>query len=379
MQPIVHPARNRPVAERVDTVVIGAGVVGLAVARTLALAGRDVIVLERNARIGEEISARNSEVIHAGIYYPEASLKAQLCVRGRDLLYEYCAEKGVAHARCGKLIVAIGTDQTDALEALRQQALTNGVNDIEQLTTREINEYEPAIVCTAGIRSPSTGIIDSHGFMVALRGDIEAAGGAIAVLSTFKRGELTPSCIRLEIEADGERTELEADTVINCAGLAASSVARALEGLDAQTIPSTRFAKGNYFVLQGRSPFNGLIYPLPEPGGLGVHVTLDLAGSARFGPDVEWVEQIDYEVDPNRGEAFYAAIRSYWPDLPDDSLVPGYSGVRPKLVGPGEPAADFVIKGPAEHGVGGLVNLFGIESPGLTSALAIAEHVATLL
>ncbi len=366
-------------AEGVDTVVIGAGVIGLAVARKLALAGRDVIVLERNTRIGEEISARSSEVIHAGIYYPQASLKARLCVRGRELLYEFCAEKGVAHARCGKLIVAIGDDQTDALEALRQQALTNGVEDIEQLTTREIRQREPAIVCTAGLRSPSTGIIDSHGFMVALRGDIEAAGGTIAVLSTFKRGEITPRGIRLEIEADGELTELEADTVVNCAGLAASSVAHALAGLDARTIPSTRFAKGNYFVLQGKSPFNGLIYPLPEPGGLGVHVTLDLAGAARFGPDVEWIEQIDYEVDPNRGEAFYAAIRSYWPDLPDDSLVPGYSGVRPKLVGPGEPAADFVIKGPAEHGVPGLVNLFGIESPGLTSALAIAEHVAAVL
>ncbi len=365
--------------ERVDSVIIGAGVIGLAVARDLALSGRDVIVLERNSHIGEEISARNSEVIHAGIYYPTGSLKARLCVRGRHLLYDYCARKGVAHARCGKLIVAIGASQVDTLEALRQQALANGVEDIAQLSTREIRQREPAVVCTAGIHSPSTGIIDSHGLMVALRGDIEAAGGAIAVLSTLRRGEVTSAGLRLEVEADGARTELVADTVINCAGLAASDVAHAIEGLDAATIPSTRFAKGNYFVLQGKSPFNGLIYPIPEPGGLGIHVTVDLSGQARFGPDVEWIEKPDYAVDPMRAAAFYAAIRTYWPELPDDSLAPGYSGVRPKLVGPDEPAADFAIRGPADHGVPGLVNLFGIESPGLTSALAIAEHVTALL
>jgi len=366
-------------AERVDTVVIGAGVVGLAVARELALTGREVIVLESNARIGEEISARNSEVIHAGIYYPQASLKAQLCVRGRDLLYEYCDRKGVAHTRCGKLIVAIDADQTDQLAALQQQALSNGVDDIEPLTTREVRQREPAISCATGILSPSTGIIDSHGFMIALCGDIEASGSAVAVLSEFKRGEISPAGLHLEIEADGERTELDADIVINTAGLAASRVAHALDGLDSGTIPTTRLAKGNYFVLQGKNPFNGLVYPLPEPGGLGVHVTLDLSGQARFGPDVEWIEQLDYEVDPGRAETFYTAIRHYWPDLPDGSLIPGYAGVRPKLVGPGEPAADFVISGPAVHGVPGLVNLFGIESPGLTSALAIAEHVTSLL
>lgn len=365
--------------DRVDTVVVGAGVVGLAVARHLALGGHDVIVLERNAHIGEEISARNSEVIHAGIYYPRNSLKARFCVEGREQLYEYCSEKGVAHARCGKLIVATGEGQLDELEALRERALRNGVDDIERLTTRAIGQREPAITCAAGLHSPSTGIIDSHGLMVALRGDIEAAGGAIAVLSTFRRGEVTSTGIRLEVAADGEQTVLQADAVINCAGLAASDVAHALDGLDAGTIPSTRFAKGNYFVLQQKSPFNGLIYPLPEPGGLGIHVTLDLSSQTRFGPDVEWVEQIDYAVDPERAKAFYAAIRSYWPDLPDGSLAPGYAGVRPKLVGPGEPAADFVIHGPADHGVAGLVNLYGIESPGLTSALAIAEHVAALL
>ena len=365
--------------ERVDTVVIGAGVVGLAVARGLALRGRDVIVVERNAHIGEEISARNSEVIHAGIYYPTGSLKARLCVRGRNLLYEYCKRKGVAHARCGKLIVAVGPSQIDALETLRQQALTNGVEDIARLTQREIAQHEPAVVCSAGIHSPSTGIIDSHGFMVALRGDIEAAGGAIAALSAFRHGEVTPAGLRLEVEADGTRTELVADTVINCAGLSASEVAHAIAGLDPATIPSTRFAKGNYFVLQGKCPFRRLIYPIPEPGGLGIHVTVDLAGQARFGPDVEWIEQLNYEVDPGRAAAFYAAIRTYWPELPDDSLAPGYSGVRPKLVGPDEPAADFVIRGPADHGVPGLVSLFGIESPGLTSALAIAEHVTALL
>jgi L-2-hydroxyglutarate oxidase LhgO len=363
------------VTERIDAAVIGAGVVGLAIGRALAQAGRDVVVLERNARIGEGISARNSEVIHGGLYYPQSSLKARLCVRGRALLYDYCREKGIAHSRCGKLVVAIGPNQLDKLEALRLQALANGVEDIELLTAAAVRHREPLIECVAGLRSPSTGIVDSHSFMLAMRGDIEAAGGAVAVLSEFKRGSIGPNGIRFTIESDGEETELAASVLVNSAALAATDVARALDGLDPGQIPETRFAKGNYFILQGKNPFSELIYPLPEPGGLGIHLTLDLAGRARFGPDVEWTERIDYDVDANRADAFDTAIRTYWPSLPPKSLVPGYAGIRPKLAGPAEPAADFLISGPADHGVPGLVNLFGIESPGLTAALAIGEEV----
>lgn len=365
--------------ERSDAVVIGAGVVGLAIGRALAQAGRDVIVLESNAHIGEGISARNSEVIHAGLYYPQASLKARLCVRGRALLYDYCRAKGIAHRRYGKLIVAIGPDQLDRLEALRLQALANGVDDIEPLSAAAVRRREPLLKCVAGLRSPSTGIVDTHGLMLAMQGDIEAAGGAIAVRSEFKHGRVVPTGIRLTIESGGEETELEAEIVVNSASLAASDVARALDGLDAAHIPQTRFAKGNYFVLQGKNPFAELVYPLPEPGGLGIHLTLDLVGRARFGPDVEWIETIDYAVTASRADAFYSAIRSYWPGIPPGSLAPGYAGIRPKLGGPEEPAADFVISGPADHGVPGLVNLFGIESPGLTAALAIGEEVAARL
>jgi L-2-hydroxyglutarate oxidase LhgO len=365
--------------ERVDTVVIGAGVVGLAIGRALAQAGRDVIVLERNAHIGEGISARNSEVIHGGLYYPQSSLKARLCVRGRALLYDYCRDKGIAHLRCGKLIVAIGPSQIPRLEELRLQALANGVDDIELLTAAEVHRREPLIESVAGLRSPSTGIVDSHALMLAMQGDIEAAGGTIAVMSAFKRGHVGPSGIRLRIESGGEDTELEAEIVVNSTALAASDVARALDGLDRAHVPDTRFAKGNYFILQGKNPFSELIYPLPEPGGLGIHLTLDLGGRARFGPDVEWIDEIDYDVDPQRADAFYAAIHSYWPGLPPASLVPGYAGIRPKLSAPNEPAADFLISGPADHGVPGLVNLFGIESPGLTASLAIGEEVARTL
>jgi len=365
--------------DRVDAVVIGAGVVGLAVGRALAQSGREVIVLERNARIGEGISARNSEVIHAGLYYPEDSLKARLCVRGRGLLYAYCRDKGVAHARCGKLIVAISDAQLERLEALRCQALANGVDDIEPLTPAQVRAREPLIDCAAGLSSPSTGIVDSHGLMLALQGDIEAAGGTVAVMSEFLRGSIGDRAIGLTVSSGGKTSELEAEVVVNSAALAASDVARAFEGLDLAQVPVTRFAKGNYFMLQGRNPFSGLLYPLPEPGGLGIHLTVDLGGRARFGPDVEWVEHVDFDVDPMRAASFYTAIRTYWPGLPDGSLVPGYAGIRPKLVGPGEAAADFVISGPRAHGVAGLVNLFGIESPGLTSALAIGEEVLEAL
>jgi len=367
--------------ERIGAIVIGAGVVGLAVGRALAQRGRDVIVLERNARIGEGVSARSSEVIHAGIYYPTGSLKAALCVRGRRLLYDYVTSKGIAHARCGKLIVAVDEAQCAALEALGTKGRANGVDDLELITARDARRRAPALRCAAALWSPSTGIIDSHALMLALRGDLEAAGGHVAVLTRFDRAVIQSDGIEALLDCDGEQSAYIADIVVNCASLDAVAIARSIEGMDPQFVPPApkQFAKGNYFMLQGRSPFATLIYPLPEPGGLGVHLTLDLSGHARFGPDVEWIDVIDYDVDPRRGDVFYAAIRSYWPDLPDASLSPSYAGIRPKIVGPGEPAADFVISGPADHGVPGLVNLFGIESPGLTAALAIAEAVADSL
>jgi L-2-hydroxyglutarate oxidase LhgO len=365
-------------SETVDAVVIGAGVVGLAVARALAQAGREVIVLERNAGIGEEISARSSEVIHAGIYYPEGSRKATLCVRGRTLLYRYCSANGVPYSRCGKLIVATTPFQSDALEALRRRAQANGVEDLQLLSSAEIEHQEPALACVAGLLSPSTGIIDSHSFMLALRADLEAAGGSVALHSEFCGARVAAEGLRLTIRAGDEEMTLSARTVVNSAGLEASSVARGFTDVDAAQVPDTRLAKGNYFTLQGKSPFSRLIYPLPEPGGLGVHLTLDLAGRARFGPDVEWIDAVDYHVNPDRATAFYSAIRTYWPEIPQDSLIPGYAGIRPKIVGPDDPAADFVISGPEQHGVSGLINLFGIESPGLTAALAIGEEVAGL-
>jgi len=367
--------------ERIGAIVIGAGVIGLAVGRALAQRGRDVIVLERNARIGEGVSARSSEVIHAGIYYPTGSLKAELCVRGRALLYDYVTSKGIEHARCGKLVVAVDAGQCAALEALGAKGLANGVDDLELITASDARQRAPALRCAAALWSPSTGIVDSHALMLALRGDLEAAGGHVAVLTRFDSAVVGADGIEAVLDCDGERSAYTADVVVNCASLDAVSIARSIGGLDPQFVPRMpqQLAKGNYFVLQGKSPFATLIYPLPEPGGLGVHLTLDLAGHARFGPDVEWIDAIDYDVDPHRGDAFYAAIRSYWPDLPDASLAPSYAGIRPKIVGPGEPAADFVISAPADHGVPGLVNLFGIESPGLTAALAIAERVADSL
>jgi len=364
--------------EAADAVVVGAGVVGLAAARALAQAGRDVIVLERNAGIGEEISARNSEVIHAGIYYPEGSLKAALCVRGRALLYRYCSVKGIPYSRCGKLIVATAAHQRDALAALCVRGQANGVEDLKLLTASEIKHQEPALECVAGVLSPSTGIIDSHSFMLALRADLEAAGGSIAVRSEFRGASAGADGLQLIVKAGDEELTLSAQTIVNSAGLAATAVARTCEGLDLQYIPDTRLAKGNYFTLQGKSPFAKLIYPLPEPGGLGVHLTLDLGGRARFGPDVEWIDAIDYQVNPDRAAAFYGAIRTYWPGIPQGSLIPSYAGIRPKIAGPGDPPADFVISGPQQHGIPGLLNLFGIESPGLTAALAIGEEVVRL-
>ena len=365
--------------ESLDVVVIGAGVIGLAVAREFARAGREVVVLEHNARIGEETSSRSSEVIHAGIYYPTDSLKARLCVRGKNLLYHYCDDNGIPHRRCGKLVLALSAEQEFRLSALLDQARANGVDDLQPLSKEDVAALEPAVRCTAGLLSPSTGILDSHSFMLALHGDLEAAGGHVAVLSEFVGGSIDDDGIRLSVRSDGEDLRIHAQAVVNAAGLRATQVAGLFAGLDSRHVPRTRYAKGTYFVLQQKSPFKHLVYPLPEGAGLGVHVTLDLAGQTRFGPDVEWISEIDYRPDPGRAEAFYEAIRAYWPAIPAGSLAPGYVGIRPKLVGPGEPAGDFVIQGPEQHDAAGLVNLFGIESPGLTASLAIGEEVARIL
>lgn len=363
--------------DRVDVVVIGAGVVGLAVARALALAGREVMVLEREALIGSGTSSRNSEVIHAGIYYPQGSLKARFCVRGKAMLYAYCAERGIPHKRCGKLIVATSAAQVAQLDAILARARANGVDDLVKLGKAEAQALEPALNCEAALLSPSTGIVDSHAFMLALQGDLENAGGLVALGSPFERAERTANGVAVHA-ADG--TALLATTVVNAAGLYAPAVAARIGGLPAPAVPVAHYAKGNYFTLSGRSPFSRLIYPVPEAAGLGVHLTIDLGGQAKFGPDVEWVASAeDLEVDPARGDAFYAEVRKYWPALADGALQAGYAGIRPKIAGPSDPAADFVIQGPEDHGVPGLVNLFGIESPGLTSALAIGEHVEQLL
>lgn len=360
--------------DRVDAVVVGAGVVGLAVARALALAGREVVVLEAEGAIGTGTSSRNSEVIHAGIYYPQGSLKARMCVEGRNRLYPYCAERGIGHRRCGKLIVATDEGQIDGLRGLEAKARANGVDDVEWLDGPQAMAMEPALRCVAALHSPSTGIIDSHGLMLAYQGDAEAAGAVLAFRTPLTGGTVTDGGIHIKTGGD-EPMDLITGELVNCAGLFAQPVAASLRGLDPATVPPRYFAKGNYFSLSGRVPFTRLIYPAPEQAGLGVHLTLDLAGQAKFGPDVEWVDDINYDVDPSRCQGFYAAVRTYWPELADDALVPAYSGIRPKLQAPGEPAVDFVIQGPTEHGVPGLVNLYGIESPGLTSSLALADAV----
>lgn len=360
--------------EHVECVVIGAGVVGLAVGRACAQAGLETIVVEAAENIGTVTSSRNSEVIHAGIYYNPGSLKARLCLRGRNLLYEYCDLHGIAYRRCGKLIVATSEAQIDALHRLATNAAANGVSDLRLLTGAQARDKEPALRCVAALESPSTGIVDSHGFMLALRGDIEAANGMLAFCSPVRGGEVGPKGIVLRV-AGGEPMEVCARYVVNCAGLYASAVASAIDGVPQHTIPECRYAKGNYYSLSSTAPFSRLIYPVPEPGGLGVHLTLNLGGQARFGPDVEWVDSIEYGVDPTRADAFYQSIRRYWPDLPDAALHPDYAGIRPKLVGSEGNNEDFVIQGEDKHGVAGLVNLYGIESPGLTAALAIAEDV----
>jgi len=367
--------------DRIDCVVIGAGVVGLAVARALALQGREVMVLEAANAIGTGTSSRNSEVIHAGIYYPQGSLKARLCVQGKQMLYDYCAQRGIGHSRCGKLIVATSDAQAGELQGIVARAAANGVTDLVLLTRAQAVAMEPQLACVAAAHSPSTGIVDSHALMLSLQGDLEHAGGFVAFNSPLAHAECGRGAITL-VAKDG--TELEAVSVINAAGLQAPGLAARFAGLDPACVPQAYYAKGNYFTLSGRSPFSRLIYPVPEPAahlaGLGVHLTLDLGGQAKFGPDVQWVDSPDdLLVDLSRGDAFYAEVRKYWPALPDGALMAGYAGIRPKIQPAGAPAQDFVIEGPASHGVPGLVNLFGIESPGLTSALAIGSHVAEML
>ena len=367
--------------DKVDGVVIGAGLVGLAVARALILAAQDDakewMVLEAADAIGTGTSSRNSEVIHAGIYYPQGSLKSKLCVQGRAQLYAYASERGIAHQRCGKLIVATHADQLPALEAILQKAHANGVSDLVMLTAEQAKAMEPALSCVAALHSPSTGIVDSHGLMLSLQGDFENAGGLVALNSPVASAQFTADGWLVTM-VDG--TELLAITVVNAAGLTAPWLAKKFNGLDAKHVPNAFFAKGNYFTLAGKSPFSRLIYPVPEAAGLGVHLTLDLGGQAKFGPDVQWVnDPHDLVVSAEHEQAFYKEVRKYWPALSDGALQPGYAGIRPKISGPNDTAADFVIQGPAVHGLAGLVNLFGIESPGLTSSLAIGDAVVVEL
>ena len=375
--------------ERIDATVIGAGVIGLAVGRALARKGLETIVLERADGFGTVTSSRNSEVIHAGLYYPSGSLKARLCVAGRERLYAYCAEKGIEHRRCGKLLVASGQAQRARLEQIQAQGQVNGVHDLQWLDAAQLRTLEPGLCADIALWSPSTGIIDSHGLMLALLGDLEAAGGALALRSPVEGVEAveeggTRAMHRLQVGGEASMA-LDARIVVNAAGLWAPGVARHIAGLADEHVPRARYAKGNYFSLAAKAPFTHLIYPTPEAAGLGVHLTLDLADQARFGPDVQWItpaspDAIDYRVDTSRAGAFEAAIRSYWPGLPDHALQPAYSGVRPKLAAAdGTALVDFVVQGPEAHGVPGLVNLYGIESPGLTASLAIADEVVSRL
>jgi L-2-hydroxyglutarate oxidase LhgO len=373
--------------EQVDCVVIGAGVIGLAIAREMALQGRETILLERENAFGTISSARNSEVIHAGIYYPKGSLKAQLCVQGNRMLYEYCRTHQVATEPYGKLIVASDDTQIDDLQAILYKAEHNQVPEIGIISGEEAKRLEPQLRCVAAILSATTGIVDSHGYMLSLLGGFEDAGGMVAyqspLMSAKALGANADNGFTLEIGGT-VRMQIQTQLLINCAGLSAPAIAHKIEGLDASHVPKAYFAKGNYFSLTGKSPFKHLIYPIPELGGLGVHLTLDMAGQAKFGPDVEWLDiesehQIDYTVSPQRSEGFYEAVRRYWPGLKNESLQPDYSGVRAKIVPPNAPAGDFCFNGPTEHGLRGLFNLYGFESPGLTSSLAIAKHLEGLI
>lgn len=364
--------------ERTDCIVVGAGVVGLAVARELALAGREVIILEAENVIGSGVSARNSGVIHAGLYYPSGLTKARTCVEGKRRLYDFAARCSLAHKRCGKLVVATSTAQIPKLEALKRQGEANGVDDLILLTAREARDYEPDVTCIAALFSPSTGIIDVHDYLLALRGEAEAHGAMIAFETPAVSGAVEADGIRIDTGGAAPMT-LKAKAVVIAGGLGGQELARAIAGMPQDRVPPLHLAKGNYYALAGRTPFRHLVYPMPEAGGLGVHVTLDMAGQARFGPDVEWIDAIDYQVDPRRADAFYAAIRTYWPALPDGALVPDYAGIRPKIERPGGSTTDFMIQTERDHGVSGLVNLFGIESPGLTASLALAAEVAGVL
>ena len=365
--------------ERVDCVVVGAGVIGLAIAREMALQGRETILLERESAFGTVSSARNSEVIHAGIYYPKDSLKAKFCVEGNRLLYEYCRDHQVGTQRYGKLIVASDEKQMDDLHGIFYRAQQNQAREISLISAKEANSLEPDLRVAAAIWSQTTGIVDSHAFMLSLLGGFEDAGGMVAYLTPLASAKVIAGGFELEV-GGADAMRLQTRYLINCAGMSAPTVAKKIEGLAENMIPRAYFAKGNYFSLVGKSPFKHLIYPVPEPGGLGVHLTLDMAGQAKFGPDVEWLdidaeEQINYAVDPKRGDRFYAAIRQYWPGLKDGTLQADYSGVRAKIVSKDQPAGDFRIDGPEEHGIEGLYNLFGFESPALTSSLAIAKHL----
>lgn len=364
--------------EDIEAIVVGAGVVGLACARALTRAGRDVIIIERHESIGQENSSRNSEVIHSGIYYPQGSLKAKLCVEGRELLTDFCKDYYVHHKLCGKLIVATTKEQESKLEQINDLAKNNGVTNLRYLSASQAKNVEPFLTCNSALLSPSSGILSSHDYMLALLGDAENYGARLALKTDFRAAEIKNSHIIVSVGSN-PTTKIRTQILINSGGLSATRIAKNIMGFAQHNIPKTYFAKGNYFSLSSKAPFSHLIYPIPEPGGLGVHLTLDLGGQARFGPDVEWVDEINFDVIPKRSEDFYAVIRTYWPELKDDTLKPAYSGIRPKITSPGEPDADFIIQDMNIHGIPGLINLFGIESPGLTSSLAIAKAVMKLL
>jgi L-2-hydroxyglutarate oxidase LhgO len=365
-------------SEAIECVVVGAGVIGLAVASRLARDGREVILLEAAETFGTGISSRNSEVVHAGLYYKPGSLKARLCVDGKARLYEFCRSHGVAHRRIGKLVVASREAEIASLEAIKSKSEANGVMDLEWLDSVAVRELEPEIACVAALLSPSTGIVDAHGLMLALQGEAEEAGASIAFRAPVRTGVVEDNGFLLDVGGE-QPMALRCRRLVNAAGLGAQPLARALRGLDPKAVPPLHYSKGNYFGLIGKTPFTHLVYPAPDDTWLGVHLTLDLGGRARFGPDVEWIDRLDYSVDPRRADSFYEAIRRYWPGLPDGALQPAYCGIRPKLTPAGVPALDWMIQGPATHGIPGLVNLFGIESPGLTTYLANSDDVVGLL